>query len=218
MAKNAQMVFTLCHEHRHVLLILRDSPLVHLFFFFTMAATISLSGVWLIFQMVNLVSLCCDVCAVLKHRTGFHRRRRRRSAAQPRAFKHEQIKARGFVPGTVDCCKFNVVSSEMCMMLLFSPVWMVRSAHSPPVLKRTVLFVSSRLLVCVWLASFNTLFGRSIFVFFFVFWVHPTVLNLFRFTHTLLWGRWCNKCPAASFSQHFSQILLSLLHVISVNI
>lgn len=69
--------------------------------------------------MVNLVSLCCDVCVVLKHKTGFHRLPLCRSTAQPRAFKHEQIKARGFVPGMMDCCKFNVVSSEMWMMLLF---------------------------------------------------------------------------------------------------
>lgn len=135
--------------------------------FFSMGATISLCGVGLIFQMVNLISLCCDVCAVLKHKTGFHRRPRCRSAAQPRAFKHEQIKARGFVPGTMDCCKFNVFLLKCewcCFFLLFG--WS-GPAHSPPVLRRMVLFVSSRLLVCVWLASFNTLFGRSIFVFLF---------------------------------------------------
>lgn len=58
----------------------------------------------------------------------------------------------------------------MWVMLLFFPlfVWSGR-AHSPPVLRRTLLFVSSRLLVCVWLASFNTLFGPSVFVFLF-FW------------------------------------------------
>lgn len=96
-------------EHHQVLVTLKDSPLVHLIFIciFPMGAITSLSGV----SDGHLFSLCGDVCTVFKHETGFYR--------GPRAFKHQQIKARGFVPGTMDCCKFNVASPEMWMMLLF---------------------------------------------------------------------------------------------------
>lgn len=160
--------------------------------------------------MVNLVSLCGDVCTVFKRETGFH--------LGTRAFKHQQIKARGFVPGTMDCCQFNVVSSEMWMMLLF-----FSCLDDPVGLPRLQCWggrfsLWRRVSSSVFDLRLSTHYLAVAFLFFFAFWVHPAVLNLFRFTHTLLWGRWCNKCPTASFPQCFSTIVSSLLHIISVDI
>lgn len=160
---------------------------------------------------MNFSSVGSDVvCALPKYKTGSHHRPHC-SAGQPRGLKHDQIKARGFVPEMrfffwIQCyfC-WNVNDCGFCC------VWIIWSGPLAPNAHEDCSLCVSPLLVSVWRVSFSTLFLQMFFGTVYCFELVPL------HPHTS-GGPVLQQVSHSIFSQGSSKIALSLLHIISVSV